>query len=100
MQALQRIGLECADMPDAGNRGARASHGGVISNALLHGRGANRARIGNRAAFFLDRVDDQRHLAVLDHVNNVKPAFSHLVDDLRIDTVGRQHGCGATRRKQ
>jgi hypothetical protein len=47
----------------------------------------------------LDRIDDERDLAVLDHVDDVRPPFRDLVDCGRFDAVRREHFLRAARRE-
>ena len=54
----------------------------------------------DRGARGLDGVDDEAHVAVLDHVDDVRPALGDLVHRRDRDAVRRQHRRGAARGEQ
>src|SRR5690554_4825005 len=65
-----------------------------VSYLGLQGGLANLRRVVNGLTTF-GGVNDQLNLAVLDGINNVRPAFTNLVDPLNLDTLGFQ-GLGCT----
>ena len=72
--------------------GLGAGDGGEGGHAVEQRGGADVARVGDRVAALLDRVDDHGDLAVLDHVDDVGAAFGDLVDH------GAGHAGGIDRR--
>src|SRR5690606_40419008 len=96
MQRLQRIHLQTGSISDvlhAFDGGTGAGDGGEVRQAGGKRLRADRTRIRNGVATFLDRVDHQGDLAVLDHVDDVRPALGHLVHVLRRQ-AGSRNRCG------
>src|ERR1044071_8383493 len=97
MQVLQAVGLEPLEVLHAGAGRLGARHGSVVGDALGERRGADGARVRDRGARGLDRVDDEAHVAVLDHVDDVRPPLGHLVHRRQRDAVRGEHLRGAAR---
>ena len=79
VQALARQSAQLLRLRHAGAACARARERGEKRYALLKRCASYRVRISDRRASVFDGVDDQGDLAVLDHVDDVRPAFGHLV---------------------
>ena len=84
----------------ADRRRARAGERRVGRHLVGQRRAADRVAVLDRRALFLDRVDDQRDLVVLDHVDDVRAAFGHLVHRRHRHAGGRERRRGAARRDQ
>ena len=78
---MQRVGVEAALVAHADRGRARAGNRREIRDAIMQRFAPDRIRIADRALLLDDRVDDQRDLVVLDHVDDVRLSLEHLVDD-------------------
>src|SRR6267142_1104490 len=87
VQVLEAVGLELREVLHAGARRLGARDGRVIRDAPRQRGGADRARVGGRGACGLNRVHDEAHLAVLDHVDDLRAALGYLVHLLHRDAV-------------
>src|SRR5882672_11137076 len=97
VQVLKAVGLELPEVLHSGARRLGARDGRVISDAPRERGGADRARVGGRGACRLDRVHDEAHLAVLDHVDDMRAALGHLVHLRHRDAVRFQDRRSAAR---
>src|SRR3546814_2001101 len=86
MQFLQRPDRAAATIFQRMQQGPGAGNGGRIGHALLQRLAPDRERVGDRLAA-LGGVDDVGDLAVLDQVDDVRPAFGHLVDVRALQAV-------------
>src|SRR5438552_55701 len=98
VQVLQAVGLERGEVVlHAGAGGFGAGDRGVVGDAARQRGGADRFRVGVRGARRLGGVDDEVDLAVLDHVDDVRPALGHLVHLRHRDAVRAEDRGGAAR---
>src|ERR1700704_5385999 len=82
---LQRANLEIAGEigPNSLRRGDRASEGRIVGHLMQESGAAQRPRIGEGLGAFR-RIEHKLDLAVLDQVDDMRPAFRNLVDTLRL----------------
>jgi len=79
MQVLQRINLEALHGFHALDRRLGACDGGVVGDPLTQCGGPQGSRIRDGAALFFDAVDHQGDLAVLHHIDHIRPTLLDLV---------------------
>src|SRR6185312_15344350 len=99
MQFLQADHAALVAVVERMQQRRRTRDGGRIGDVLLQRRAPDRERVGDRLAAF-GGVDDVGDLAVLDRVDDVRPAFEHLVDAFAGDAVFDQERTGAAGRDQ
>ena len=80
------------------NRVGRRNGGGV-EHLVLQGGAANREGIADRL-LALGGVDDQVHLVVLDHVDDMRTPFQYFIDRLHVQPGLGEHARGAARGHQ
>src|SRR2546422_967745 len=79
------------------DRGSSARDGGDAGYMMIDGRAPNRHLV--KEGFAAERrVNDEIHLAALDVVHNMRPAFVHFVHCFDLDARTPQHPSGSARR--
>ncbi len=79
------------------DRGCSAGDGGDAGYMMIDGRAPNRLLV--KEGFAAERrVNDEIHLAALDVVHNMRPAFVHFVHCFDLDARTPQHPSGSARR--
>ena len=95
MQFLDRVDQQIATVPESD----RGGFGPPDRRKDRHPRGlpgeADHTRIADGFAFLIGGVDDQGDITILDHINNMRPTFDHLVDH-----TDRQPGFADRRRRE
>ena len=101
LATVAEIGLQGSDFKNAGgvcldalHGGNRAGERGVIRHLVQKRCAPQRPAVGERLGPF-GGVEDQDDIAVLDSIDDVGPAFKHLVDFRRLDAVFGEVALGA-----